>query len=157
MKKVLSIATLLIGLIISINASASNLNTLINQEIRKTINHLNATDDYYYFQLLDKKITYADINRDGKKDAVVGLMYCEKTSCHTTTNVFTVAAFLNTGRNNYEYMDSFTLGLNGGIKVVNGIIHATVLSYRDSDPSCCPSLRETVKLKASNGRLIETR
>lgn len=54
--------------------------------------------------------------------------------------------------------DVYLVGLSGNVKVVNGIIHVTEVSYADSDPSCCPSKRRTVKLKSNNqGKLVKVK
>lgn len=142
-------------------ANASNLNTLINQEAKKATQFLNKEDAKttgYKYHLVNKKVHYADINKDGKKDAVVALYYCEKQSCHMTTNVFDVAVFLSTGNGNYKYGSAYTLGLTGDLTVKNGIIYANTLSYVEhEDPDCCPSHKALVKLKFNNGKLIQVR
>lgn len=140
-------------------ANANNLNSLISQEVKKATQFLNKEDAKitgYKYHLSNKKIHYADMNNDGKKDAVVALHYCEKTSCHMTTNVFDVAVFLNTGNGNYKYGDAHTLGLTGDLSVKNGVIYANTLLYDEyEDPACCPSYKYAMKLRFKNGELVE--
>lgn len=110
----------------------------------------------YQYKLDKKQIIYADMNNDEKKDAVVALYYCEKQSCHITTNVFDVAVFLNTGKGNYNYASAYTLGLTGNLSVKNGVINATTLLYNEhEDPDCCPSHKEFIKLRLSKGKLVK--
>lgn len=98
------------------------------------------------------------MNSDGKKDAVVALHYCEKLSCHMTTNVFDVAVFLNTGNGKYKYGAAYTLGLTGDLRVKNGVIYANTFLYNEhEDPACCPSHKESIKLKFSNGKLFQVK
>lgn len=140
---------------------AATLDRLINNESKKSINFLNKEDlkyNGYKYQLYSKNIIHTDINKDGKKDAVVALYYCEKQNCHMTTRVFDVAVFLGTGKNQYKYGDAYTLGLMGDLTVKNGIIYANVLYYiEEEDPACCPSHKQVTKLKFSNGNLIKIR
>lgn len=140
-------------------ANANNLNSLISQEVKKATQFLNKEDAKitgYKYHLSNKKVHYADMNNDGKKDAVVALHYCEKTSCHMTTNVFDVAVFLNTGNGNYKYASAYTLGLTGDLTAKNGIIYANTLSYIEhEDPDCCPSHKEFIKLRLSKGKLVK--
>ncbi len=152
MKKTLYATLAVVGLFSIPNAHANNLNSLINQEVKAGIKKFSSRNDEY--TLLNKNIIYADINSDGKKDAVVRLDYCEKTSCHNTTNVFTVAIFLNTGKN-YRFADRRTLGMDGDLKITNGTINVTTYEYSDSDPTCCPSLQKKAKFKMSKGKLVK--
>lgn len=158
MKKLILIGCILL---FSQNVYSATLDGLINNESKKTINFLNKEDlkyDGYKYRLDSKNIIYADVNKDGKKDAVVSLHYCEKQSCHMTTRVFDVAVFLSTGKNQYKYGDAYTLGLTGDLKVKNDVIHANTLLYNEhEDPACCPSHKETTKLKFSNGKLVKIR
>lgn len=158
MKKLVLIGCLLF---LGQTAYSATLNTLISSETKKAINFLNKEDlkyGGYKYKLDSKNIIYADVNKDGKKDAVVALHYCEKQSCHMTTRVFDVAVFLATGKNQYKYGAAYTLGLTGNLTVKNGIIHANVLYYNEhEDPTCCPSHKEVVKLKFSNGKLVQIR
>lgn len=49
-----------------------------------------------------------------------------------------------------------TLGLTGDLTVKNGMIYANTLLYnKNEDPACCPSHKEVIKLKFSNGNLIK--
>lgn len=158
MKKLVLIGCLLF---LGQTAYSATLNTLINNESKKAIGFLNKEDlkyGGYKYKLDSKNIIYADVNKDGKKDAVVALHYCEKQSCHMTTRVFDVAVFLSTGKNQYKYGDAHTLGLTGNLTVKNGMIYANVLYYiEEEDPACCPSHKETIKLKFSNGKLVQIR
>ena len=43
----------------------------------------------------NKNIFWADINDDGEFDAIVEIFFCERTSCHPTTNSSEVVVFLN--------------------------------------------------------------
>ncbi len=141
--------------------NANSLNMLINQESKKATRFLDKEDAKttgYKYHLANKTIYYADMNSDGKKDAVVALHYCEKLSCHMTTNVFDVAVFLNTGNGKYKYGASYTLGLTGDLRVKNGIIYANTFLYNEhEDPACCPSHKESIKLKFSNGKLFQVK
>lgn len=158
MKKLLLIGCILL---FSQTVYSATLNNLINNESKKAINFLNKEDlkyDGYKYKLDSKNIIYADVNQDGKKDAVVALYYCEKQSCHMTTRVFDVAVFLATGKNQYKYGAAYTLGLTGDLTVKNGMIYADTLLYNEhEDPACCPSHKEKIKLKFSNGKLVQVR
>lgn len=144
-------------------AHAESLNSLVNKQANKTVHAINQEEieyngeDAYTYALSQKDIIYADINKDGKKDAIVSLYYCEELNCHNTTS-FEVATFLTTGKNQYKKGDVYLVGLSGNVKVVNGIIYVTEVSYADSDPSCCPSKKRTVKLKSNNqGKLVKVK
>lgn len=161
MKKsiVMALATMIFGF--STLANANNLNALITKEVKKSTSFLNKSEAKttgYQYTLANKNITYTDINNDGKKDAVVALHYCEKISCHMTTRLFDIAVFLNTGKGKYQYGDAYTVGLTGDFSVKNGIIYANSLLYNEhEDPDCCPSHKEMVKLRFTNGKLAKVK
>ena len=151
-------------LLLASTAHAESLNSLVNKQANKTVHAINQEEieyngeDAYTYALSQKDVIYADINKDGKKDAIVSLYYCEELNCHNTTGSFEVATFLATGKNQYKKGDVYLVGLTGNVKVVNGIIHVTEVSYADSDPSCCPSKKRTVKLKSNNqGKLVKVK
>lgn len=139
-------------------AYANNLNTLIDREHQRNIKKLGQeAGNEYDFTVLDQRIHYADINRDGKIDAVAETTYCESTSCHPTTNSYVISVFLNTGKQKYRFADNSILGFVGNMNIVNNTIHATAYNYKDSDASCCPTQKSLTKFTVRNGKLVKIR
>lgn len=122
-----------------------HLNDLINDTVKKSLLFLDrdsASYDGYSHKLESQDITYADVNNDGIKDAVVALRYCEVANCHMTTKSSELAVYLGVGNNQYLYGDIRTLGIDLSIRVAHdGVINTQSKYYSEhEDPACCPSM-----------------
>lgn len=107
-----------------------------------------------------RKIIYVDVNKDGRKDAVV---------------LYTLESFY--GRNNYiQYLAIFVKDKNGALKnvkreiiggknsrdvylesVVNGKINLKTMNYLPTDASCCPRREEHSQIIFSKNKLREAK
>lgn len=107
-----------------------------------------------------RKVVRADLDNDGREDAVV---------------LYTLESFH--GSNNYlQYVTVFIQGRGGAPRyvatrvvggknvravglesVVGGAINLSTLDYAPTDASCCPSRKGSARLVLKNGRLYERR
>lgn len=107
-----------------------------------------------------RKIIYADVNKDGRKDAVV---------------LYTLESF--DGRNNYiQYLAIFVKNKNGSLEnakveiiggknnrdvflesVVNEKINLKTMNYLPTDASCCPSREEHSQIIFSKNKMREVK
>nr|WP_115341129.1 DUF805 domain-containing protein [Moraxella caprae] len=137
-----------------------HLNDLINDTVKKSLLFLDrdsASYDGYSHKLEIQDITYADVNNDGIKDAVVALRYCEVINCHTTTKSSELAVYLGLGDNQYLYGDIKTLGIDLTVYVDTlGNIYTQSKYYSEhEDPDCCPSMVVDNGFAFKNGKLRE--
>lgn len=135
-----------------------HLNDLINDTVKKSLLFLDrdsASYDGYSHKLESQDITYADVNNDGIKDAVVALRYCEVINCHTTTKSSELAVYLGLGDNQYLYGDIKTLGIDLTVYVDTlGNIYTQSKYYSEhEDPDCCPSMVVDNGFTFKNGKL----
>ena len=142
------------------NQHGYNLNHLINDTVKKSLLFLDrdsASYDGYSHKLESQDISYADINNDGIKDAVVALRYCEVINCHMTTKSSELAVYLGVGNNQYLYGDIRTLGIDLTVYVdALGRIYTNSKYYSEhEDPACCPSMVVDNGFAFKNGKLRE--
>ncbi len=163
--KTIKLALIALSLIsFSTSAFSGSINYEIKKEIKKTLKSLNSDpqDDYQYINNYKKVIAKRDLNRDGRKDVVVELGYCEKTACHKTTRFYSVVVFKGIKKNNYRYFDKVGYSFDGKVKVKKGKIIVSDLDYytdnndpMKSDPSCCPSLKTKTIYKMKKKKLVK--
>lgn len=140
------------------NQNGYHLNDLINDTVKKSLLFLDrdsASYDGYSHKLESQDITYADINNDSIKDAVVALRYCEVINCHTTTKSSELAVYLGLGDNQYLYGDIKTLGIDLTVYVDTlGNIYTQSKYYSEhEDTDCCPSMVVDNGFNFKNGKL----
>ena len=153
---------------IALQAQANNLNQLINTKAKKTVAALNQEsqrqshdsddDSAYRYSLNAKTIKTADLNRDGIKDKVVILDYCEKTSCHSTTKSSEVVVYIGNQSGNYRFADakSFDIGAEVAAIKSNGSIQLNIYGFGPNDPGCCPSVQGRRSYVLKNGKLVRS-
>ena len=152
----------------ALQAQANNLNQLINTKAKKTVAALNQEsqrqshdsddDSAYRYSLNAKTIKTADLNRDGIKDKVVILDYCEKTSCHSTTKSSEVVVYIGNQSGNYRFADakSFDIGAEVAAIKSNGSIQLNIYGFGPNDPGCCPSVQGRRSYVLKNGKLVRS-
>ena len=132
----------------ALQAQANNLNQLINTKAKKTVAALNQEsqrqshdsddDSAYRYSLNAKTIKTADLNRDGIKDKMVILDYCEKTSCHSTTKSSEVVVYIGNQSGNYRFADakSFDIGAEVAANKKKGSIQLNIYGFGPNEPAC---------------------
>lgn len=78
----------------SINKEAGRITQDMNKEsIQNAIKYGEPASEAFRYHLEHKEIRYTDYNKDGIKDAVVLMIFCEQNNCHTTTRYSYVVFF----------------------------------------------------------------
>lgn len=163
-------ASVLLTATFSISVQAQTLKSAISQEVANNVKFLNLESEKAFiqdseyldyepmqFSLLNQRIAVMkDVNTDGINDAIVLLSYCEKTSCHPTTNSTDLVVLKGLGKNQFKRLGSASLGVNAKINNVNkGIINLTSYEYGDDDPGCCATKETKRNFKIKNSQLVE--
>ncbi len=108
-------------------------------------------DDYTVRIVYD--VPFGDLNGDNKEDAAVIL----KESFGGTGSFIYLSVLLN---DNGKAVNTASLSLGdrvvvNSIKIDNQTIVLNLLTHKDTDPMCCPSLKKLVKYKLEGGNLVE--
>ena len=146
---IVMIAVLSISTRSQTKAQKVEVHKLIGTYSAKTINALNKNKERSKYKSENKNIFWADINDDGEFDAIVEIFFCERTSCHPTTNSSVVVVFLNK-KGKFTFGASKGFSLFGKINSIeNGKIKVDVYDLDEGDPQCCPELKrhETYSFK----------
>ncbi|MBC7899705.1 MAG: hypothetical protein H7070_06590 [Saprospiraceae bacterium] len=138
-------------------AQKVEINKLIGIYSAKTITALNKNRERFKYKSENKNVFWADINDDGEFDAIAEIFFCERTSCHPTTNSSEVVVFLNK-------KGKFTLGGSKGFSlfgkihsVENGKIKVDVYDLDENDPQCCPELKRHETYSFKSNRLLKVK
>lgn len=130
-------------LLISLQSQARDLDgwikTLVNHEESK---EGKAEDDYNYL-LQSKDVITTDFDKDGKKDAIVILDFCEENNCHSTTTYSKIYPLLGLGSGQYNKLSIIETEGYADVKFLNNQLIVKTKEYGDDDPSCCRSLNVT--------------
>lgn len=105
-----------------------------------------------------RKIIRADLNRDGKTDAIV--LYTLEGFDGSNRYAQYLAAFTQTRRGTLRFAAGVPIGgkNNRGVElksVGNGKINLITLKYLPSDGSCCPSKKGFARVVLAKNKLIE--
>lgn len=117
----------------------------INAQVIKGLAKLNdlehSSEDLPYFHHLNQSESLTvDVNKDGIKDKVVVLDFCEATNCHLTTRSTIIAVFLGDQSGGYKYAASKDFSIYASAKLDNkGNVKIIQMDFKDKDPHCCPS------------------
>lgn len=117
----------------------------INAQVIKGLAKLNdlehSSEGLPYFHHLDQSESLTvDVNKDGIKDKVVVLDFCEATNCHLTTRSTIIAVFLGDQSGGYKYAASKDFSIYASAKLDNkGNVKIIQMDFKDKDPHCCPS------------------
>jgi len=151
---------ILLSLFFISNVYAANLDSAIKMHTKTAISYLNMDikkyeSDPYKFDIAKQEIKKNDLNGDGITDAIVSTVYCEKTSCHPTTNTSEVAVYLGKKDGSFRFIDSKYLGIYLDTNVTNKQIKVISYGYKDSDSTCCPTDKYYVTYIIKNNQLIK--
>lgn len=160
MKKLI-LFTIFLLLFIS-RAEAMTLQQQINNHVSKSIKKLNLESkkdafdaDYFKYALKAKEVITADINRDGVKDRIVVLDFCEETTCHPTTMSTEVVVFIAKKDQTFKLLGSYFYSVMANVKKdKNGRIYVHQYDYFDKDGHCCPSRLTKFNLHIKDGKLM---
>ena len=100
-------------------------------------------EDYYKYGLLGKtNIIKKDLNNDGYEDYFVETSFCEKISCHNTTNTYVYFVFTTDKNNKINFVTQLEIPLAASVENISeeGVISIESQEYGDDDPTCCPSV-----------------
>lgn len=105
-----------------------------------------------------RKIIRADLNKDGKTDAIV--LYTLEGFGGSNLYIQYLAAFTQYRRGTLRFAASVPIGgkNNRGVElksVENGKINLITLEYLPSDGSCCPSKKGFARVVLAKNKLIE--
>ena len=142
-----------------------NIDTLVKAKIGEHINKLNEESrlesenscagymnkysecmeekSYYEYDLLGKiNIIKKDLNNDGYEDYFVETTFCEKISCHNTTNTYVYFVFTTDKNNKINFVTQLEIPLAASVENISeeGVISIESQEYGDDDPTCCPSV-----------------
>ncbi len=104
-----------------------------------------------------RKIIRADLNQDGKEDAVV--LYTLESFGGSNLHLQYLAVFVQSKNNELRYV-THTIPKHGAVdldSVKNGKINITTFNYLPSDGRCCPSRKGRAQIVLSKNKLIEIR
>ncbi len=151
------ISLLTIGTNAQTQSQKSAINKLTAAFSSRTIVRLNRNRYSYKYKLERKNVFYGDLNNDGQFDAVVELFFCERTSCHPTTNSSELVVYSNRqGKFTFAAFKRFSLF--GKINSVeDGKIFIDVYGLDEDDPQCCPQLKRSEVYSLRNNKLIRVR
>jgi hypothetical protein len=150
---------LLIRFSISVSGQTKVQKTALNKLIvaygSKTIKSLNKNKYHYKYTLDNKNIFFSDLDGDGDFEAIVELFFCEKSSCHSTTNSSELVIYLN-DNGKYSFLASKGFSLFGKVNSIeDGKIKIDVYSLDKNDPQCCPELKRKEIYALKNKKLVK--
>ena len=120
----------------------------------QTIKYLNRYQGMESYDVKSEKLHKFDLNSDGDIDLVYEVIYCEKSSCHPTTQVSRIAVFLAKNRK-YIFATERKYTLFGKIANINkNQIKVNIFDIYDGDPQCCPELKRKESLTFRNNKLF---
>lgn len=122
---------------------ARNLNDWIAKFVSDEESKEGKTEDDYNYLLQHKDIITTDFDKDGKKDAIVILDFCEENNCHSTTTYSKIYPLLGLGSGQYNKLSIIETEGYADVKFLNNQLIVKTKEYGDDDPSCCRSLNVT--------------
>lgn len=156
----IGLAVLVLSLTVSFGQAkkTSNLKSLVNQYAENTIRALNKKDakgNGFKYKIINKNTFNADVNGDGKFDAIVEMFFCEIDSCHPTTKSSELVIFLN-NKGSFRFAASKGFSLFGKINSIKDkIIYVDVYDLDEDDPQCCPNLKRSEEYFLKGSKLIK--
>lgn len=155
-------------LVLNVISFAQKKNDLPKEIINYVQNKINTDGQDGYERSEYRKLFYADLNNDGKKDAVLqmAIIYDLPGATSYAAKIF-FTVFLKQN-NKYRFIDEIDFsggninvpGLFSSIELVEiqkNIIKTKVYRYNVYDGHCCPSYTEEVEFKFVNNKLIPLR
>ncbi|MGC2236130.1 MAG: VCBS repeat-containing protein [Pyrinomonadaceae bacterium] len=138
-------------------AQKTTLNKAIGTYAAKTIKALNKNGDSFKYSLTNKNVFYNDLDGDGEFDAVVEMFFCERTSCHPTTNSSELVVYLNK-KGSFTFIASKGFSLYGKINSIeDGKIRVDIYGLDEDDPQCCPQLKRSEIYSLKNNKLVKVK
>jgi len=104
-------------------------------------------------KIYENKITFGDLNNDGKNDAVVILTG----NCGGTGNFRELAIIINQNKQPH-YLTSKNLGdrvIINSVSIESRVITLDMVIHGPNDGLCCPTLHKIFKYKLSENQIIE--
>jgi hypothetical protein len=163
--KILQVLTFCIGFLILLSVTGIGqtkaqkiaLNKSISVYAAKTIKTLNNNNDSFKYKLTNRNIFYNDLDSDGEFDAIVELFFCERSSCHSTTNSSELVVFL-LNRKGFTFSASKSFSLFGKVNSIKDRkIQIDVYDLDEDDPQCCPELKRHETYVLKNNKLVKVK
>lgn len=135
----------------------NNLQSAVTEYAAKAVVRLKNTGGMKFYAVKNQNIFYSDVDDDGDFDAVVEVFFCEKTSCHPTTQSSKLAIFIN-DKKKYKMTANTNFSLFGKINSVNkSKIRVDVYGLDGDDPQCFPTLKRSEVYEFKNNKLIKSK
>lgn len=122
---------------------ARNLNDWIAKFVSDEESTEGKTEGDYNYLLQHKDVITTDFDKDGKKDAIVILDFCEENNCHSTTTYSKIYPLLGLGSGQYNKLSIIETEGYADVKFLKNQLIVKTKEYGDDDPSCCRSLNVT--------------